>query len=338
MGRSASRRSAEVSPERRADADRDLELVRVPEREVPMAAGERDEVSRLPERERAEYVRLLRAQETRIRDEISVRDADISRRGEDIAALHEDVRSLHEEIASAELELAAARQLNRRVEESVTWQALQKARARLYRAIGEDSLAARALRSSLRLAGRVLVRRPKPAAPIVSSTDTPAEPIWLPEYENPKVSLIIPVYAHADLTRACLSSIRHHTTQVSYEVIIVDDDSDPDTQRLLKAVHGATILHNEKNLGYLRSMNRGAELARGDWLVLFNNDTEVTEGWLAAMLECAESAPDVGVVTPKFLYPDGSLNEAGAIIWRDGTGVNYGRGDSPELLPIRISP
>jgi glycosyltransferase involved in cell wall biosynthesis len=66
--------------------------------------------------------------------------------------------------------------------------------------------------------------------------------------------------------------------------------------------------------------------------VLFNNDTEVTRGWLEAMLDCANSAPDVGVVTPKFIYPDGSLNEAGGIIWRDGTGVNYGRGDQPDLF------
>ncbi|HEV7585629.1 MAG TPA: glycosyltransferase, partial [Solirubrobacteraceae bacterium] len=79
----------------------------------------------------------------------------------------------------------------------------------------------------------------------------------------------------------------------------------------------------------LRSVNLGASVARGEWLVLFNNDTEVTTGWLRSMLGCAESADNVGVVTPKFLYPDGSLNEAGGIIWRDGTGVNYGRGDSP---------
>ena len=61
--------------------------------------------------------------------------------------------------------------------------------------------------------------------------------------------------------------------------------------------------------------------------MLFKNHTEVTRNWLQAMLACAESAEDVGVVTPKFVYPDGSLNEAGGIIWRDGTGVNYGRGD-----------
>src|SRR6202020_799774 len=126
--------------------------------------------------------------------------------------------------------------------------------------------------------------------------------------------------------------IREHTAHASYEVILVDDDADTATKRLLDGVKGAKIIRNEKNLGYLRSVNRGASEARGRWLVLFNNDTEVTRGWLLAMLACAESADDIGVVTPKYVYPDGSLNEAGGIVWRDGTGANYGRGDSPELF------
>ena len=154
--------------------------------------------------------------------------------------------------------------------------------------------------------------------------------ISLPEYEHPKVSLIIPLYARAELTRACLESICDNTTCVSYEVILVEDDADEETKLLLEGVRGARIIRNEKNLGYIRSVNRGAGFARGRWLVLCNNDIEVRSGWLTAMLACAESAEDVGVVTPKYLYPDGSLNEAGGIIWRDGTGVNYGRGDRPE--------
>ncbi len=225
----------------------------------------------------------------------------------------------------------------------MTWQAFQRLRSGFYGAIGERSLLARVLRMSLRLAGKGLIARSKP---MLSSSEfgeggdlgSPSEPgettswISIPEYENPKVSLIIPLYAHAELTRACLNSIRDNTTHVSYELILVDDAADEETKRLLGGVDGARVLHNEKNLGYLRSMNRGASIARGRWLVLFNNDTEVTRGWLLAMLACAESADDIGIVTPKFVYPDGSLNEAGGIVWRDGAGVNYGRGDSPDLF------
>jgi len=294
------------------------------------------------ERERAARIRALREHEARLREEIGQRDRDIAIRGEEIERRDEEIerreeqgRELRELLASTQGELADAKALNRRIEESVTWSAFQKLRGRLYGTIGEDSLLARTLGVCLRLAGRLLIRRPPqasaPPEAVADGTDEP-EVFELPDYNHPKVSLIIPVYARADLTKACLESIRRHTTHVSYEVIVVDDAADADTRRLLAGLRGARILRNETNLGYIRSVNRGASAARGDWLVIFNNDTEVTEGWLRAMLECAESADDVGVVTPKFLYPDGSLNEAGAIIWRDGTGANYGRGGAPDLF------
>jgi GT2 family glycosyltransferase/SAM-dependent methyltransferase len=341
-------------------ADCDLELMRIKEHDAAVAKGERDAAVRLNEeqsranartleRERAEHGRALREANARAQEELGQRDQDIVRGQEDIVGLRGEIASRETEIvirenkiASVEAELAAARQLNRRTEESVTWQAFQRARGRLYGALGEESLFARTLRLSLRLAGKVLIKRPKPALSPSEPTDnesagTPdeesvAEVISMPEYESPKVSLIIPLHAHAELTRACLASIREHTAHASYEVILVDDAADTATKRLLDGVQGAKILRNEKNIGYLRSVNRGASVARGRWLALFNNDTEVTRGWLLAMLACAESAEDIGVVTPKYVYPDGSLNEAGGITWRDGTGANYGRGDSPELF------
>ncbi len=353
-------------------ADCELGLVRIKERDVASVAAERDAAINLQgelsitldgeraerDRERVEYGRQLRERDARMREELAQRDSDILHGQQDIVELHAEIAvreadialrdaeiaSRDAEIASREDELAAARQINRRTEESVTWQAFQRVRGRLYRGIGERSLLAQALRLSLRLAGKALIPRSKPAPPSSeptqdrdSESSTAAEQevtevISLPEYENPKVSLIIPLHAHAELTRACLRSIRENTTHASYEVILVDDAADEETKRLLDGVKGAKVIHNEKNLGYLRSMNRGASVARGRWLVLFNNDTEVTRGWLPAMLACAESAEDVGVVTPKFVYPDGSLNEAGAIVWRDGTGVNYGRGDAPDLF------
>lgn len=333
-------------------ADCGIELVRARELDTARAVGERDEAIRLKdewvsalERERATHsheqaarARELRDREVQHNEELKQRDQDIVVGRERITQLGAELATREGDVALREAELVAARNLNRRTEESVTWQAFLRARGRLYGAIGEKSLLARTLRLLLRFAGRMLIKRPRPAAVSSESegqdADHPPSPdvpvISLPEYENPKVSLIIPLYARADLTRACLESIRDNTTRVSYEVIVVEDDADEETKRLLEGVGGARIVHNESNLGYIRSVKRGASFARGRWLVLFNNDTEVTSGWLTAMLACAESAEDVGVVTPKYLYPDGSLNEAGGIIWRDGTGVNYGRGDRPE--------
>ncbi len=334
-------------------ADCDLALVREQERKTVEATGERDVALRVGEetalaleREQARHARLLYEQQAHMQAELAQRDQDIVRGQEDIAAEQRRRAELREELASVAHELEAARQLNRRTEESVSWQAFQRTSGRLYGSIGETSLLARMLRTSLRLAGRVLVKRPKPAAgegpgAVGSAAGVdgdgeggaaPVVRIALPEYEDPKVSLIVPLYARADLTEACLRSIREHTAHASYEVILVDDAADADTKRLLAGVRGAKIIRNEQNIGYLRSVNRGAAAARGRWLVLCNNDIEVTRGWLLAMLACAESAEDIGVVTPKFLYPDGGLCEAGAIVWRDGSGANYGRGDEPSAF------
>lgn len=290
------------------------------------------------ERERAAHACLARAREDEIRTEFArleqrVRgaDEDIARSEQAVAKSKERMVELQTHIDFIEARLASAEQAIRRVDESVTWQAFQRLRRRLYGLIGgEGSPLGRALGTSLRTAGGRLVRRPTPQ-PASDTQHAHAVPqlIRFTEPEAPEVSLIVPLYAHAGLTRACLNSICEHTTRVSYEVILIDDQADEATQRLLEDVRGARILRNETNLGYLRSMNRGASVARGKWFVLFNNDTEVTRGWLEAMLDCASSAPDIGVVTPKFIYPDGTLNEAGGIIWRDGTGVNYGRGDEP---------
>jgi GT2 family glycosyltransferase/SAM-dependent methyltransferase/glycosyltransferase involved in cell wall biosynthesis len=296
-------------------------------------ASERQQLTEALERERADGARALRERDLRLRKELAGAAEDVAQINESLLRSERTILELRAQLASTEGQLASAAKANQRAVESVSWQAFQRARGRLYHAIGgERSLRARTLGATLRLLGRLFMTQSlaSPLSPPGDATSKVPELIQLPQYDSPQVSLIIPVHAHAELTGACLRSIRDRTSRVTYEVILVDDLADDDTQSLLDTVRGAKIVRNETNLGFLRSMNRGAAAARGQWLVLFNNDTEVTQGWLASMLDCATSAEDVGVVTPKFIYPDGSLNEAGAIVWRDGTAANYGRGDAPD--------
>ena len=88
-------------------------------------------------------------------------------------------------------------------------------------------------------------------------------------------------------------------------------------------------LRNEANLGFLRNCNNAATHARGKYIVFLNNDTQVQKGWLEELLLIFELYPDTGLAGSKLLYPDGSLQEAGGVIWQDGRAINYGNGDSP---------
>ncbi len=321
-----------------------LELLHASEREAREVAtgllGERDAAKQRAAETAAELAR----REAEFAEHEVARDAELQRR--DAVLTEQDERIAYQdnelvrgharisEMQAVQLDLHAqleqARSLTARVEASVTWQTLQRIRGRLFSTLGgEHSLAVRALRLALRVLGRRLSRSGGVGSPPVQTPARPeGEPISLPEFAHPRVSLIIPLYSGAGLTRRCLETIRDHT-RPAFEVILVDDTADPDTKGLLTLVAGARIIRNEHNEGYLRSVNRGTDAARGEWLVLCNNDIEATPGWLENLLQTAESDEDVGVVAPKFIAPDGTLSEAGGILWRDGTGVNYGRGEDP---------
>ena len=251
---------------------------------------------------------------------------------EEVARLRARTASDAHTISSLDDQVNATRRQVLRFEQSVTLQLFQRARGAVFAALGgEGSRGVDALQNTLRRLGRRLGPTPARSGAATTNRSAPARTarIELPQSEHPEASIVIPLYAHAELTRAALESIRDNTRHVRYEVILVDDAADPATKSLLGKVRGARLIINETNIGYLRSVKRGADAARGRWLVLCNNDIEVRPGWLATLLECAESSSDVGIVTPKYLYPDGSLAEAGGIIWRDGTGANYGRGEQP---------
>ncbi len=152
----------------------------------------------------------------------------------------------------------------------------------------------------------------------------------LPTSVEPAVSIVIPVFEQSAVTLRCLQSIARAEVATPYEVIVVDDASGDDTSDVLDRCSGIRIVVNAENLGYLRSTNRGAAESRADHVVLLNNDTEVGDGWLDRLLDVFRSFPDTGLVGARLVYPDGRLQEAGNIIWSDGSGWNYGRLDDPD--------
>ncbi len=249
------------------------------------------------------------------------------RHSTELAVLNVQLAAAVAELAQRDAQLAASRAKLVRVEASVAWSAFQSVRWKLYSTIGEHSLPARALQASLRGVGRVRAKRraqPEVAAP------APAAPrIRFPLYAEPVVSIVIAAHVGADVTEACLRAISADTDTPTYEVIVVDDAGDDANRELWATIEGARVIVNEQNLGYLRSVNLGAVEATGRHIVLLNNDTLVQPGWLSALVERVERAPEIGIVAPMLLYPDGSVQEAGAIIFQDASGWNYGRGLDP---------
>lgn len=164
---------------------------------------------------------------------------------------------------------------------------------------------------------------------LYSPTDFPGI-LDFPLCEQPLVSILVPAYNHWETTRSCLISVLKNTHDFTYEVIVADDCSTDETKNLSKHTTNVRGIINSTNLGFLKNCNHAAKQARGKYLALLNNDTNVQPGWLQPLVELMERDEKIGLVGPMLLYPDGRLQEAGGIIWKDGRGWNYGHLDYPE--------
>lgn len=139
------------------------------------------------------------------------------------------------------------------------------------------------------------------------------------------VSVIVPIHGQAELTAECLASLFETDAGCPFELILVDNGSDPSTAALLDrcaAARAATrLVRNWENLNFALGCNIGFAASRGGIVVFLNNDTRVSAGWLGALVSPL-SHPDIGAVQPKLLFPDGTVQSFGTVVG-ERSGIPY---------------
>jgi GT2 family glycosyltransferase len=155
--------------------------------------------------------------------------------------------------------------------------------------------------------------------------------IRFPKNQSIHLSIIIPAYGKLPVLLNCLKSIYDNPPKCEFEVIVIEDASgDKDIQRLSE-IDGLKYIQNQINLGFTRNCNKAVEFARGMFLYFLNDDTQVQSDTIDALLRVSVDNT-VGVVGSKLVYPTNILQEAGGIVWKDGSAWNYGRGRNPNDL------
>jgi O-antigen biosynthesis protein len=257
-------------------------------------------------------------------DLLRQKEIEIARLKDVLGEAHLQRRSLEKQLTGVQGQLDA-------VTSSLGWQVYQSV-ARKLRAPGT-----RRANALLRLRGPV--RRGLARVGVFQESRPPPQklpllvyelaPVTLPRTGAPTASIIVPVHNQEVFTHNCLRAIAQAATDTPYEVIVVDDASGPELQSALELVENLRVVRHEPNVGFLRSTNAGAAVAQGEFLVLLNNDTLVTDNWLDALVSAMRRDPAVGIAGARLLFPDGRLQDAGGIMFTDATGVNYGKWEDP---------
>ncbi|MEP0356631.1 glycosyltransferase [Paraglaciecola sp.] len=151
----------------------------------------------------------------------------------------------------------------------------------------------------------------------------------LPNYKKPLVSIIVPAYNKFAMTFHCIASIALAYNRVTYEVILADDCSVDETVDAEKYIDNLVVSRNKENLRFLLNCNAASAKAKGEYIVFLNNDTEVTSYWLDELIHQHDMDSIVGLTGSKLLNSDGTLQEAGGIVWGNGEPWNVGRNQSP---------
>jgi hypothetical protein len=143
------------------------------------------------------------------------------------------------------------------------------------------------------------------------------------------LSIIIITLNNKKILEECIESIKRNTTSISYELIVVDNNSNDGTQSAIRSKYpDVALIENKKNLGFSGANNKGLKIAKGRYSVLLNDDTYIKEDAFGKMAAFMDTETEVGICGPKLLNIDGSLQRQGSILsaykWRSKSPIEVG--------------
>lgn len=155
------------------------------------------------------------------------------------------------------------------------------------------------------------------------------DPAWYAA-ADPEVSIVVLNWNRAPMTVQCLHSLWENTTGHRYEIVVVDNGSSEADHAVFSDLDGpCRVIRLELNRFFGEGNNIGVQAAKAPNVVLMNNDVTVTKGWLEPLMAALHGRDDCGATGPKFLYPNGLLQEAGGLIDENGRAVQIGKFQDP---------
>jgi GT2 family glycosyltransferase len=146
--------------------------------------------------------------------------------------------------------------------------------------------------------------------------------------ESPLVSICIPVLADPTLVLGCLDSLARASRWNEAETVVVANGMSESGRRVLDERNDIVLVRSGTNLGFAGGNNLASEIARGRYLFFVNDDSTVTTDCIAQLVATAVLDQTIGAVGCRILSADGSLQEAGSVLWSDGSTEHVG-GDLP---------